>query len=71
MDTDEHRYKEDKRQENLEISSKAAIYPEQELTQKILKAAFEVSNGLGAGFLEKVYSNSLMLELRHMGLGCE
>jgi GxxExxY protein len=55
----------------MEMPSKVSIYPEQELTEKILKAAFEVSNGLGVGFLERVYSNALMLELRQMGLGCE
>lgn len=55
----------------METISPVAIYPEHELTQRILKAAFEVSNGLGVGFLEKVYSNSLMIELRQMGLGCE
>jgi len=55
----------------LETPSQVKIYPEHELTQKILRAAFEVSNGLGVGFLEKVYSNSLVLELRQMGLGCE
>ena len=48
-----------------------SIYPEQELTQKILKAAFEIHNALGAGFLERVYSNALSHELRQMGLACE
>jgi len=47
------------------------IYPEQELTQKILKAAFEIHNALGAGFLQRVYSNALSHELRQMGLACE
>jgi GxxExxY protein len=50
---------------------KYPIYPEQELTQKILKAAFEIHNALGAGFLERVYSNALSHELRQMGLACE
>ena len=35
-----------------------------ELTGEILKAAFAVHNGLGCGFLEKVYENALCLELR-------
>jgi GxxExxY protein len=54
----------------METGAKSAVYPEQELTQKILKASFAVHNALGAGFLEKVYSNALMLELRSMGLNC-
>jgi GxxExxY protein len=34
------------------------------LTEKIIRCAHEVSNELGAGFLEKVYKNALALELR-------
>jgi GxxExxY protein len=33
------------------------------LTEKIIRCAHEVSNELGAGFLEKVYENALALEL--------
>ncbi len=33
------------------------------LTERILGAVFEVSNTLGAGFLEKVYERSLLKEL--------
>ena len=40
----------------------------EELTYKIRGAIFEVSRQLGAGFLEKVYENALMIELRHCGL---
>jgi GxxExxY protein len=47
------------------------IYPEQELTGKILEGAFAVHNTLGCGFLEKVYSNALLTELWSMGLRCE
>ena len=54
----------------METGAKSAIYPEQELTQKILEASFAVHNSLGAGFLEKVYANALLLELRQMGLVC-
>ena len=32
-----------------------AIGPHEEVTQRILKCAFEVQNTLGCGFLEKVY----------------
>lgn len=42
-----------------------------ELTEKIIKAFYTVYNELGYGFLEKVYQNSLFLELRGMGLGVE
>ena len=55
----------------MESAPIAAIYPEQDLTQKILAGAFAVHNTLGCGFLEKVYSNALLFELRKMGLHCE
>lgn len=38
------------------------------LTEKVIGAAFEVSNTLGAGFLEKVYENALAIEIRKCGL---
>ena len=38
------------------------------LTEKILGAVFEVSNTLGAGFLEKVYQRALVQELKTIGL---
>jgi GxxExxY protein len=38
------------------------------LTESILCCAIKVSNGLGAGFLEKVYENALTHELRKSGL---
>ena len=37
------------------------------LTRSIIGAFFEVSNELGAGFLEKPYENALALELRSRG----
>ena len=43
-------------------------YAEQELTGAILQAAFAVHNTLGAGFLERVYSNALAIELNGKGL---
>src|SRR5271154_830498 len=52
-------------------AQKLAIYPEQDLTQKILEGAFVVHNTLGCGYLEKVYSNSLLMELRQMGFASE
>ena len=39
-----------------------------DLTEKIIKAAYTVHNVLGFGFLEKVYKNALVIELRKMGL---
>ena len=39
-----------------------------DLTEKIINAAYKVHNVLGFGFLEKVYQNALMIELKRMGL---
>jgi GxxExxY protein len=39
-----------------------------EITEKIIGGAFAVGNGLGCGFLEKVYENALVYELRKTGL---
>ena len=39
-----------------------------ELTEKIIKAAYQVHNVLGFGFLEKVYQNALAIELKKIGL---
>jgi GxxExxY protein len=38
------------------------------LTERVLGAVFEVSNTLGAGFLEKVYQRALLTELRLRGI---
>jgi hypothetical protein len=38
------------------------------LTEQVLSAVFEVSNTLGAGFLEKVYRRALLAELRLRGI---
>ena len=38
------------------------------LTERVLGAVFEVSNTLGAGFLEKVYERALFWELRLRGI---
>ncbi|HEX9759735.1 MAG TPA: GxxExxY protein, partial [Candidatus Acidoferrales bacterium] len=43
-------------------------YPERELTEKILAAAFNVLNDLGCGFLEKVYENAMVVELSKLGI---
>ena len=44
------------------------MYKYAELTEKIVKAAQNVHNKLGYGFLEKVYHNAMVLELRKTGL---
>jgi len=43
-------------------------HPHESLTRRVIGAAFEVSNTLGCGFLEKVYENALTSELRSHGL---
>jgi GxxExxY protein len=39
-----------------------------DITDKIIKAFFQVYNTLGYGFLEKVYENALVIELKKLGL---
>ncbi len=46
-------------------------YLHQDLTEKIIKAYYNVYNELGYGFLEKVYENALLIELKSLGLNCE
>ncbi len=41
-----------------------------DLTKIILRAFYNVYNSLGYGFLEKVYENSMMIELKKLGLSC-
>jgi GxxExxY protein len=43
-------------------------YKYEELTGQIINAAHTVHNKLGYGFLEKVYHNSLVIELRKRNL---
>ena len=42
-----------------------------EITYEINGAVFEVNKVLGPGFLEKVYQNALMVELKNRGLKAE
>lgn len=42
----------------------------EEKTALILQCFYKVYNTLGYGFLEKVYENSLLIELRNEGLIC-
>jgi GxxExxY protein len=46
-------------------------YLHSQLTGLIIKAYYNVYNKLGYGFLEKVYENSLIVELEKFGLKCE
>jgi GxxExxY protein len=46
-----------------------SVYKHKGLTSQVIKAFYEVYNALGYGFLEKVYENALVLELRKAGLG--
>jgi len=38
------------------------------LSERVIGAFFEVSNSLGAGFLEKVYERALIVELELLGI---
>jgi GxxExxY protein len=42
--------------------------PSDRVTEKIIGCAFTVGNRLGCGFLEKIYENALVIELRKAGL---
>ncbi len=44
------------------------MYKHQETTEKIIKAFYTVYNNLGYGFLEKVYENAMVIELKKLGL---
>jgi GxxExxY protein len=46
-------------------------YLHSEVTDRILRAFFTVYNTLGYGFLEKVYENAMMIELKKLNLHCE
>jgi GxxExxY protein len=43
-------------------------YKHAEITDKIIAAFYKVYNTLGYGFLEKVYENAMVIELRKQGL---
>ena len=50
-------------------SRKSALpYKHAEITDKIIAAFYKVYNTLGYGFLEKVYDNAVVIELRKQGL---
>ena len=45
-------------------------YLHSNITDKIIRAFYNVYSQQGFGFLEKVYENSMMIELRKLGLSC-
>jgi GxxExxY protein len=45
-------------------------YKHSDITGIIIKAFYNVYNQLGYGFLEKVYENALLIELKKLGLEC-
>jgi len=55
------------RNQRIEIK----LFPYADLTEKILAACFEVNKELGAGFLESVYQNALIIALKEKGLQVE
>ena len=40
---------------------------DKDLTEKIIACAFRVHQQLGSGFVEKVYENAMLIELRKLG----
>jgi len=42
-----------------------------DITEKIISAAFDVINELGAGFLESVYERALLVALKEKGLSAQ
>ena len=42
-----------------------------DITDKIIKAFYQVNNTLGYGFLEKVYERAMIIELRKLGCRAE
>lgn len=47
------------------------IFPHQELTKSLIGLYYNVYNELGYGFLEKVYHNSMLIELKSKGFEVE
>ncbi len=43
----------------------------EDITEKIVRAFYEVHNELGSGLLEKVYERALIIELKNQGLKVE
>ena len=50
--------------DDARIKADSGLQGEARITEAIIGAAFEVSNTLGCGFMEKVYENAMAVELR-------
>lgn len=46
-------------------------FQDKELTENIIGSAYTVHRNLGKGFLEKVYENAMVIELRELGLSVQ
>src|ERR1035437_9362721 len=46
-------------------------YQHSDITETIIKAYYNVYNKLGYGFLEKVYLNAMLIEMKKFNLSCE
>jgi len=46
------------------MNAEKSDFKYQELTEKIIKIFYKIYNRLGYGFLEKVYENAMMIELK-------
>ncbi len=53
------------------IYAETINYLNSNITGLIIRCFFNVYNKLGYGFLEKVYENSLLIELKKFGLDCQ
>jgi len=53
------------------IKNSNSNYLHSGLTKVIIKAFYNVYNKLGFGFLEKVYENSMVIELNKLRLNCD
>ncbi|HTX89440.1 MAG TPA: GxxExxY protein, partial [Bacteroidales bacterium] len=60
-----------RRQRSSRINHSTMEMLHKEITDIILHAFYRVYNELGFGFLEKVYQNALLIELRKQGLQAE
>ncbi len=56
--------------ETMQIITAKTELQNKDLSEKIIQAFYKVYNELGFGFVEKVYENALLMELRAMGLFC-
>jgi GxxExxY protein len=52
------------------IKTKSMTLINSDLTEMVIKAFYSVYNELGYGFLERVYQNAMLIELRKQGLEC-